>query len=94
LFSELPETSSRLVKVMGNHGPYTSGENDTFSTALGRGSDVQNGVLIEANETKTSEYESKILQEQIDVPAVKVTYMTLYRYATIVDMAIIATSAA
>jgi hypothetical protein len=78
---------------MGNDGPYTSGENDTFSTALSRGSDVQKGVLIETNETKTSEHESKILQEQIDVPTVKVTYMTLYRYATIVDMAIIATSA-
>jgi hypothetical protein len=78
---------------MGNHGPYTSGANDTFSTAPSRGSDVQKGVLIEANETKTSEYESKILQEQIDVPTVKVTYKTLYRYATIIDMAIIATSA-
>ena len=78
---------------MGNDGPYTSGENDTFSTALSRGSDVQESVLIEANETKTSEYESKTLQEQVDVPTVKVTYMTLYRYATIVDMAIIATSA-
>jgi hypothetical protein len=78
---------------MGSHGPYTSGENDTFSMALSRGSDVQKGVLIEANETKTSEYESKILLQQIDVPTVKVTYMTLYRYATIVDMVIIATSA-
>jgi hypothetical protein len=78
---------------MENYGPYTPGENDTFSTALSRGSDVQRGVLIEANETKTSEYESKTLQEQLDVPTVKVTYMTLYRYATIVDMAIITTGA-
>jgi hypothetical protein len=93
LFSELSETSSRVVKVMGNDGSYTSGENDTFSVALSRGSDLQKGVLIEANETKTSENESKILQKQIDVPTVKVTYMTLYRYARIVDMAIIATSA-
>jgi hypothetical protein len=93
LFSELPETSGRVVKVMGNNGHYTSGENNTFSTALSHGSDVQKGVLVEANETKTSECESKILQAQIEVPTVKVTYMTLYRYARIVDIAIIATSA-
>jgi hypothetical protein len=95
LFSELPETSSSVVNVMGNDGLFTPGEIDTPSTVLTHGSDVQRGVCVEADGTNSpSEPESKILQEQIDVPEVKATYMTLYRYALILFSCAVAAGAA
>lgn len=39
------------------------------------------------------EHERQILKRQLDVPTVKVTYLTLYRYATTWDKVIIAISA-
>ena len=39
------------------------------------------------------EHEQAILKKQVDVPAVAVSFKTLYRYATKTDMVIVATSA-
>lgn len=82
------------MKVMGNNELSTPGEADTLSAAPSHDYDVQRGVRIEATGTKSpSEYENNILQKQINIPTVNATYMTLYRYATVVDVAIIGTSA-
>jgi hypothetical protein len=70
-----------------------SREGDGLPTAENPGLDVLNGIHIKTKETHClSEHERKILQDQVDVPEVKITYMTLYRYATAVDLAIMALS--
>jgi hypothetical protein len=72
-----------------------STERDGLPTAPDHSLDAHNKTSLEANGINSaSEYERKILQEQIDVPVVKTTYTSLYGFSTAADMAIIIFSAA
>lgn len=81
--------------MMGNKSLPRSRARDSFRTLQDPGLDVHNKKSIEANGIDSaSEHQKKVLEEQIDVPEVKITYMSLYRFATFGDIAIIFFSAA
>jgi len=61
--------------------------------APNHGADAPAGIRTKIKETNClSDHERNLLQEQINVPGVKTTYVILYRYATAVDVAIIVLS--